>query len=54
MFKSTNINKELSTSPKTAGRFASPEEAARAKNVQLVAQIKKIGLKIIKTNLPSK
>jgi len=35
---------------KTPGRFASPEELAQAKNADLVAQIKKIGLKVIKTN----
>jgi hypothetical protein len=33
---------------KASGHFTSPEEAALAKNTELVAQVEKIGLKIIK------
>lgn len=54
MSRSINSNKKLSTSPKKTGRFATPEEAARAKNAQLIAQLKKTGLKVIKINSPSK
>lgn len=32
---------------KTSGHFTSPEEAAKAKNVGLIAHVKKIGFKII-------
>ena len=31
--------------PKKAGRFATPEEAARSKNAGLINHIKKLGLK---------
>lgn len=47
-------NKKLSQSPKTSGRFTSPEEAAKAKNVGLIAHVKKMGLKVIKTNSSSR
>ncbi len=54
MSNSIKSDKTLPQSPKTSGRFATPEEAAQAKNAQLVAHIKKIGLKVIKTDAPSK
>lgn len=39
-----------SQSPKTSGRFATPEKAAQEKNAPLIAHIKKIGLKVVKTD----
>ncbi len=47
-------NKKKSQLPKTSGRFSSPKEAATAKNADLIAHIKKIGLKVIKTDSSSK
>lgn len=41
-----NSSKKISTSPKTTGRFATPEEAAQAKNAGLINHIKKLGLKV--------
>lgn len=54
MSHSTKPDKKVSQLPKTSGRFASPEEAALYKNAELIAHIKKIGLKIIKTDPSSK
>ncbi len=43
-----------SKSIKTSGRFTTPEAAARAKNADLIAHVKKIGLKVIKADSSSK
>lgn len=49
----TKSNKKKS-SPKTSGCYATPEEAAQAKTAELIAHVKKIGLKVIKTDSSSK
>lgn len=54
MLNSVKSNKKDSQSPKTSGRFTSPEDAAKAKNAGLIAHVKKIGLKVIKANSSSK
>lgn len=47
-------NKKKSKPSLTSGRFTSPEEAGKAKNADLIAHVKKIGLKVVKANSSSK
>ena len=55
MSHTTKQDKKSSETPKTSRRFATPEEAADAKNAGLVTHLKKIGLKsIVNTATPSK
>lgn len=54
MLPSKTLNKRQSNSLKTSGRFTTPQEAANAKSADLIAQVKKIGLKVIKENSSSK
>lgn len=44
----TKSNKKPSQSSKASGRFATPEDAAKAKTARLLEHVKKIGLKVIK------
>ncbi|WP_170971125.1 hypothetical protein [Ilyomonas limi] len=48
------IKSNKKTSPKTSGRFSTAEEAALAKNKELVEHIKKIGLQIKRADSSAK
>ena len=49
----TKSNKKNTETIKMSGRFASPEEAAKAKNADFISHIKKIGLQVTKKNIPA-
>ncbi len=50
MASTHSSNKKETQLRKISGRFSKPEAAAKAKNADLIAHVKKIGLKIIKTD----